>query len=121
MPELNYSLYPDALVVCEAPAYFDDNEVLVINPVLIVEILSKSTRKYDQLGKFEEYKTLPSFREYVLVEQEKISVETRFCVKPHLWRDRTFNDPTQAVFLESLGVELQLNDIYKNVNFDKKK
>ena len=65
LPDLNFSLYPDVLTVAETPQYWDQNEVLLINPLLIVEVLSRSTKKYDQNGKFDEYKTLPSFKEYV--------------------------------------------------------
>ena len=57
LPELNFSLYPDVLVISETPQYFDNNEVLLTNPIVIVEVLSKSTKKYDRTTKFDEYKT----------------------------------------------------------------
>ena len=115
LPELNVGLYPDALVVCEKPEFYDDGQLLLTNPVLVVEVLSKSTRNYDLKGKFDLYKTLPSFREYVLVEQNKISVETRFRVEPNLWRENKVTDPEAIVSLESLGVSLAIKDIYKKV------
>jgi Uma2 family endonuclease len=64
-PELNFSVYPDVLAVAETPKYWDKNEVLLINPLLIIEVLSRSTRTYDRTDKFKEYKTLPSFQEYL--------------------------------------------------------
>ena len=115
LPELNFGLYPDALVVCEELEHFDENQVLLINPILLVEVLSKSTRKYDRGSKFDFYKTLPSFREYMLVEQTGVRVETRFRVEPNLWRETTVADPAAAVKLESLGLEIAVRDIYKRV------
>lgn len=115
LPELNIGLYPDALVVFEKPEFYDDGQRLLTNPVLIVEVLSKSTRNYDLSGKFDLYKTLPSFREYVLVEQTKISVETRFRVEPNLWRENRATDLAVDLRLESLGISLAMKDIYKKV------
>ena len=115
LTDLNVGVYPDALVVCEKPEFYDDGQLLLTNPVLVVEVLSKSTRNYDLKGKFDLYKTLPSFREYVLVEQNKISVETRFRVEQNLWRENKVTDPEAIVSLESLGVSLAIKDIYKKV------
>ena len=113
--DLNVGVYPDALVVCEKPEFYDDGQLLLTNPVLVVEVLSKSTRNYDLKGKFDLYKTLPSFREYVLVEQTKVSVETRFRVEPNLWRENRATDLAVDLRLESLGISLAMKDIYKKV------
>ncbi len=113
--DLNIGVYPDALVVCEKPEFYDDGQLLLTNPVLVVEVLSKSTRNYDLKGKFDLYKTLPSFREYVLVEQNKISVETRFRVEPNLWRENRETEIEATLKLESLGISLPIKDIYKKV------
>jgi Uma2 family endonuclease len=75
-PALDEGVNPDTLAVCEKPIYWDDNAILLINPILGVEIRSKSTKKYDWAGKFLKYKTLGSFREYVLVEQDFCKIET---------------------------------------------
>jgi len=115
LPELNVGLYPDALVVCEKPEFYDDGQLLLTNPVLVAEVLSKSTRNYDLKGKFDLYKTLPSFREYVLVEQNQISVETRFRVEPNLWRENKETEIEATLKLESLGISLQMKDIYKKI------
>ena len=70
LPKLNFGLYPDAVVVCEEPQYHDSNQLLLLNPLLIVEVLSRSTGKYDRGDKFREYTTAPSFKEYILIEQD---------------------------------------------------
>lgn len=117
LPPLNYGLYPDALVVCEKPLYWDDNEVLLINPILIVEVLSKSTSAYDRGDKFSEYKTLPSFKEYVLIEQTECKVESRFREEPNLWRETLVTDLNETIHLKSVGCSLSLAKIYKNIEF----
>jgi Uma2 family endonuclease len=115
LPALNYGLYPDVLVVCEAPKYWDNNQVLLINPILIVEVLSKSTKKYDRTEKFGEYKTLPSFQEYVLIDPNKCHIESRFREEPNLWRDTYSTKLEESLYLKSLGCSLDLVDIYENI------
>ena len=119
LPELNFSLYPDVLVVCETPQYYDKNEVLLINPVLIVEVLSRSTGKYDRTTKFDEYKTLDSFQEYVLINQKKCLVETRFKEETDLWREKRYTGMSDSVLLKSLNCSLDMQMIYRNVAFKK--
>ena len=117
LPKLNFGLYPDALVICESPIYWDKNEVLLTNPVAIVEVLSRSTRSYDRVEKFAEYKTLPSFKEYILIEQDIPEIETRFREEPDLWRVTTFSKLGGEVFLKSLGCSVSMADIYENIVF----
>lgn len=116
-PELNHGSYADALAVSEKPEYWDDNQLLLINPLLIVEVLSDSTESYDRQGKFAKYKTLPSFREYVLVKQDKCHVETWFRQEPGLWRETIVTDPKGTIDLQSLGCAVSLADIYENIEF----
>ena len=115
MPKKNISRYPDVLAVFEAPLYYDSNEQLLINPILIVEVLSKSTRNYDRNGKFDEYKTLDSFKEYLLIDQKKCHIERRFREEPDLWRDSYFTEINQSIHLKSLDCSIDLSDIYENI------
>ena len=117
LPLLNFGLYPDAVVICEQPEYWDDNQLLLVNPLAIVEILSKSTRSYDRGSKFDEYKTLPSFKEYILIEQDKCRVETRFREEPDLWREMVCTSTSEKVLLKSIGCEIALADIYEHIEF----
>jgi Uma2 family endonuclease len=68
LPALNFGVFPDILVITDKPLYWDENQVLLINPILIIEVLTKGTKKYDRNGKFTEYKTLESFQEYLLID-----------------------------------------------------
>ena len=119
LPSLNVGLYPDVLVIGETPQYFDDNEVLLINPLIIIEVLSKSTAKYDKNAKFEKYKTLDSFREYVLIDQNRAYIKTHYREEPNLWRDSFFMESTGKLYLKSVDCEIDMAAIYKNSTFKK--
>ncbi len=118
-PKLNVGVYADALVVCENAEYFDKFELLLTNPILVVEVLSKSTKAYDRDGKFSKYKTLPSFREYILVEQNFVHVESWFREEPGLWRETIANKMGEKLNLKSLGIQISVADIYEFVKFKK--
>ncbi|MBI5917198.1 MAG: Uma2 family endonuclease [Bacteroidetes bacterium] len=120
IPPINHGVYPDALVVCEKPEYWDDSELLLINPLLIVEVLSKSTQKFDREGKFDLYKNLASFQEYMLVRQDACEVETRYREEPGLWRETVYTDMACDIFLKSIGCSIALTDIYENIEFPQK-
>jgi Uma2 family endonuclease len=114
---LNAGVYPDALVICEQPEFWENRHDVITNPLLIVEVLSPGTKSYDRLGKFELYKLLPSFQEYVLIDAHKYAVETRFREEPDLWRIRTETNINASVPLRSLGVTIAMTDIYENIVF----
>jgi Uma2 family endonuclease len=119
-PSLDSGVYADALAVCEKPLYWDDNELLLINPVLVVEVLSKSTSKYDRTGKFEKYKTLESFREYVLIRQDECYAEVWFRESPGRWQETIVTDINQILPLQSVGVNLPMQKVYKRIEFKTK-
>jgi Uma2 family endonuclease len=113
----NVAVYPDALVVCEQPIFHDNLESILTNPILIVEILSRSTHLYDRTAKFDLYKLLPSFKEYVLIDSRKCAVETRFQEAPNLWRIHNEMDIEKAIRLNLLEGNIELKEIYENVVF----
>ena len=114
-PKLDEVVYSNLSAVCEKPIYWDDEELLLINPILVVEVLSKSTQKYDRTGKFDKYKTLESIREYVLIRQDQCYAEVWYREKPGLWKETIINDISNVLPLQSVGIELSLLRIYKNV------
>jgi Uma2 family endonuclease len=115
MPALNVGLYPDALVISEQPQYWDTNEVLLINPLLIAEVLSPSTKKYDRSEKFNEYYTLDSFKEYILIDQERMHIEVRFREAPDLWRYTRYSNDSDQILLKSIGCTLSMAEVYWKV------
>jgi Uma2 family endonuclease len=115
---INQARYPDALVICEELEYYDNRKDVILNPLLIVEVLSPGTQKYDRGAKFDEYKTIPSFIEYVLVSQKMPYVSTYFREEEDLWRIKTTMNKKASVYLKSIEAELNLEDIYDGVNFE---
>jgi Uma2 family endonuclease len=115
-PRLDEGVYADALAVCEKPLYWDEQKLLLINPIIVVEVLSKSTSKYDRNGKFDKYKTLESFKEYVLIRQEECYVETWHQIEKGLWKETIITDIDASVYLASVGVSLDMKRIYKNID-----
>jgi Uma2 family endonuclease len=111
----NIVVYPDVLVICEAPQFWNGREDLIINPLLIVEVLSKSTRKYDKSDKFMLYQNLPSFQEYILIEPNKVHVESWFKTADDTWNKLTVNELQKNIMLRALNVEIALADIYEHI------
>lgn len=107
------NVYPDTFVVTEKPQYVD-NKFSVSNPTLIVEVLSDSTGRYDRGQKFLKYKSLPSFAEYVLIEQDMPMVDV-ITKKEDNWIIKTYVGLEDTVILESIGCEIPMADIYENV------
>lgn len=111
----NIALYPDALVISEKPEFHEGREDLITNPLLIVEVLSKSTQGYNRGEKFMLYQRCPSFQEYILIEQETLKVESWCRIKENTW-ERTFEtDRSKSLAIRSIGVELSLEDGYADV------
>lgn len=118
-PELNEGVYADALVVCEKPEYWDDEALLLTNPMLVVEVLSKSTQRYDRRGKFDKYKTLPSFREYLMLRQDAHYAEIWYRERPGLWHETICTDLEERLPLRSMGIEFLLSKAYRNAEVAK--
>ena len=110
-------LYPDALVICEEPEYWQGVEDMIINPLVIIEVLSKSTSNYDRNGKFMIYQNLESFREYVLVEQTRPEVELWYKIEKNTWQKTVCTDIDAAIELRSLNISILLSEIYEYVKF----
>ena len=108
--------YPDILVVCDQPFFQDDEEDILLNPIVIIEILSPSTEAYDRGEKFSHYRQIESLQEYIIVSQNKVNVE-RFLRKPDEWGYTSFQALNQQVPIASIACELSLENIYKKVTF----
>ena len=111
----NVVVYPDALVICEKPIFWNGREDLIVNPLVVVEVLSESTRRYDKGDKFLLYKQAPTLREYVTVEQKKPLVESWFRLEKNTWDNSFQTDISQSFELRSIGVSISLSDIYENI------
>lgn len=112
----NLVVYPDAVVICKPPKFFEGREDIILNPFLVVEVLSVSTKKYDRTTKFDMYRTIPSFKEYVLIHQDtkRITVWTK--QTDGAWLPKDFDGEDSVAILEALEkCPLPLSKVYKNV------
>lgn len=110
--------YPDVSALC-GEAEFDDEHVdTLLNPQVLVEVLSPSTEDYDRGGKFELYRQLPSLRDYVVVAQDRIFVEHHTRQDDGSWRLVDFRDKSDEIAIEGIDCRLRLEDVYDKVSFD---
>ena len=111
--------YPDLSVVCGPPNFGPDGkEDTLRNPTLLIEVLSPSSEAYDRGKKFEHYRAIPSFREYLLVSQESPLVDRFLRQESGIWLYSTAHGLDAEVELSSIGVRLQLAEIYAKVSFE---
>ncbi|HEX5081660.1 MAG TPA: Uma2 family endonuclease [Blastocatellia bacterium] len=118
VPTLPPYRYGDLSALCGKPVFEKIGGVDVLtNPTLIIEVLSSSTSNYDRVVKFTHYKSIPSFREYLLVAQDRPHI-TQF-IKRHngMWIHREFNDLNDPLGLAAMECEFSLSEVYQNVNF----
>lgn len=116
IPKYRCGVYPDAMVVEGQLQFHDGREDEILNPLLIIEVLSPSTQKYDRTDKFEMYRSIPSLYEYLLIRQERPFVE-RYSKQSNGWLFRDFAGLEHSILLESINVELAMTKIYRSVIF----
>ncbi|MEM1319038.1 MAG: Uma2 family endonuclease [Bacteroidota bacterium] len=108
----NRYLYPDIMVACGEPVFTTQNETQLKNPVLIIEVLSKSTESYDKLKKFTFYRMLPSVREFITIDSRHIVAESYHRKEASTWQITTVSDLSQSLPIHSLNFDLPLEQIY---------
>ena len=109
--------YPDVSVVCGKLQLADEKDVL-LNPIVIFEVLSPSTEQYDRGVKFQLYRTIPSLREYILVDQNRVQVEQYVYQDASTWILRDHQGLDAELKLDSIGASLPLRLIYDGVDFE---
>lgn len=110
--------YPDVTVVCGPPRFLDEHSDVLLNPLVLVEVLSDSTEAYDRGKKFEHYRQIPSLRHYVLIAQDRVSVEIFSLADDGLWLMRSSQQLTDSLRLEAIQGLLHLAEVYAKVEFD---
>lgn len=109
---INRFLYPGAVAVTLTPEYYNNQHDIITNPSLIVEITSGST------GKFNHYRSIPIFSEYLLVNQERHHVARFYREAPDLWRTSDYYNLDEMIPLQSMGLEISMMGIYKGVDLN---
>ena len=110
-------LFPDVSVVCGEPAYGDDNQVILLNPTVVVEVTSPSSIERDHIHKVEFYSAVPSIQGYLILDQKRVFAQWNLRSDSG-WHTRQFSDPTDVIELAPLGCALSLGPLYRGVNLE---
>ncbi len=111
--------YPDVMVISGEPVYEGTGKTTVINPILITEVLSKSTGNYDRSDKFEYYRSIPEMQEYILINQYKYYIEQFAKNNEGKWVLTEYTSENDILALNSINMEISLRDIYAGVDFER--
>jgi Uma2 family endonuclease len=111
--------YPDVVAVCGEPRFEDAQLDTLVNPTVIIEVLSQSTEAYDRGEKFAHYRDLESLTDYILVAQNRIRVEhyVRYGDTGEQWMLTPISNLGSKLHLASIGCDVSLHDIYDRVEF----
>ncbi|PZV18451.1 MAG: hypothetical protein DCF22_01645 [Leptolyngbya sp.] len=118
IPDRNLYIYPDVMVI-EKPLQLQTGRTdTVINPCFIAEVLSKSTQDYDHGEKFSAYRTIDSFREYLLIDQYNIHIEHYVKTAANQWLLSEYDDPNITLSLSAFEAHIEIIDLYENIDID---
>jgi Uma2 family endonuclease len=109
--------YPDVVAVCGDAQFEDEQFDTLLNPLVLVEVLSPSTQGYDRVQKFKLYRQLPSLQEYLIIAQDRLFVEHFARQDDGSWRLTDHHDKSQTLELPSINCRLSLADVYDKVDF----
>lgn len=117
VPQLNNYTYPDVMVVAKPVELQSGRTDTITNPVFIAEVLSKGTRAYDRDEKFAAYRSIPSFQEYLLIDQYRLQVQQYSKTDANKWIFSEYGVFGDRLMLSSISVEVSLADLYENIEF----
>ncbi|MFN5953722.1 MAG: Uma2 family endonuclease [Dolichospermum sp.] len=118
IPSRKIHTYPDIMVVKTPLEYQEGRTDTLVNPVMIAEVLSKSTKGYDRDEKFAAYRTIPTLQEYILIDQYTMHIEQYFKTDNNQWIFSEFTDGNINLNLASISCQMILSDIYDKVDFN---
>jgi Uma2 family endonuclease len=118
IPRYKRGTYPDVMVIKGQPAFSEGRNDEILNPTLIIEVLSNSTEDFDRENKFRFYRSIPEFCEYVLVDQYEFLIEQYIKNESGEWLFRESEGESTTVYFGSIQVQMSMNDIYEGVVFD---
>ncbi len=113
----NLYTYPDVMVVEKPLVLQAERSDTIVNPCFIAEVLSKSTQNYDRGDKFAAYRSISSFREYLLIDQYKIYVEHYIKTSANQWLLSEYSDRNFTLSFSAFEFQVQIADLYENIEF----
>ena len=120
IPDRKLYTYPDVMVVQRPIELQAGRRDTIVNPILIAEVLSKSTKSYDRDEKFSAYRTISTFQEYLLIDQYTLHVERYLKAESNQWIFSEYNDIDACIELASISCEISLADLYSDIEFEAK-
>jgi Uma2 family endonuclease len=118
IPRYNIYTYPDVMIIEDKPVYEGKGTTTVTNPSLIIEVLSSSTSSYDKGKKFRYYRSLPSLKEYILIDQYSFFVEQFSKIEDNKWLLAEYEQENSSLSFTVIDLKLSLADIYERVDFN---
>jgi Uma2 family endonuclease len=118
IPERHIYTYPDVMVVEGEPEYFQNRTDTILNPILIVEVLSKGTKGYDRESKFDPSRTIPNFQEYLLIDQTRIHVERFSKTGTKQWSFHEYDASDEVIAFTKIPFQISLADLYNKVGLE---
>ncbi|MFM6512170.1 MAG: Uma2 family endonuclease, partial [Microcystis panniformis] len=118
MPRYRFYTYPDVMVIKDKPLYEGKGTNTVTNALIIVEVLSKSTRDYDRTDKFKFYRSIPEFKEYILIDQYRYYVEQFYQQNNGEWLFKASESDKDTLRFHSVDFQMSLLDIYQRIDFN---
>jgi Uma2 family endonuclease len=115
---MNIYTYPDASIVCGTPLFDDAERDTLLNPLMIIEILSPSTERYDRGKKFHHYQTIATLKEYMLIAQDEHRIEHYTKHDDDTWRFSTYTTLQASIPIPTIQCTIALEDIYDKVDIE---
>lgn len=109
--------YPDLSIICGKPQFWNKRTDVITNPVVIIEVLSKSTKDYDHGEKFALYRDIPSLQEYILISSGEVRFEQFIKQSPNEWRFTEYKSAEESFTINTIHFTTSLKEIYRDVDF----
>ncbi len=110
--------YPDISIICGEIITLDNDDYNVLNPAIIIEVLSKSTKNYDRGEKFKLYRDIPTLKEYILADSESIHLEVFRLNENNHWELEEYNAVENFLFIKAIDEKIGISEIYEGVNIE---
>lgn len=110
--------YPDISIICGKPETLNNDNWNVVNPAVIIEILSPSTKNYDRGEKFKLYRDIPTLKEYILVDSENIHIEIFRLNQSNHWELEEYSSSEEALHIRTINENISIADIYNGVEWE---
>ncbi|WP_322744120.1 Uma2 family endonuclease [Planktothrix mougeotii] len=117
IPATRRYVYPDVMVIQGKPTYQGKNTTTVTNPTIIVEVLLHSTEGYDKTDKFRFYRSIPTFQEYILIDQNSYYLEQYSKTGEKQWKFTEYDSEQDVISLSSVEFQFTLSELYEQVDF----